>query len=97
VGNVLLKQRVEKFWAARANRRTWMPSRNWASSIKLASRCGLGQTSANPVLTTLKNFRPVYEARVKPRADKMEATFDIHKALGPAETIAARKSVIYNH
>ena len=49
------------------------------------------------MLTTLKNFRPVYEARVKPRADKMEATFDIHKALGPAESIAARKSVIYNH
>jgi [NiFe] hydrogenase diaphorase moiety large subunit len=31
-------------------------------TIKATSRCGLGQTSPNPVLTTLKNFRPLYEA-----------------------------------
>ncbi len=34
-------------------------------SIKLASLCGLGQTAANPVLTTLKYFREEYEAHIK--------------------------------
>lgn len=97
VGNVLLKQRVEKILDGKGEPGDLDALKELGETIKLASRCGLGQTSANPVLTTLKNFRPVYEARVKLRADKMEATFDIHKALGPAESIAARKSVIYNH
>lgn len=34
---------------------------------KLASLCGLGQTAANPVLSTLKYFRDEYEAHVKDR------------------------------
>ncbi len=97
VGNVLLKQRLEKLLDGKGEPQDLDALKDLGETIKLTSRCGLGQTAANPVLTTLKNFRPVYEARVKPRADKMEPTFDIHKALAPAETIASRKSVIYNH
>ena len=29
------------------------------------SRCGLGQTSPNPILTTLQNFREMYEAKLQ--------------------------------
>ncbi|PKL48863.1 MAG: NADH:ubiquinone oxidoreductase, partial [Planctomycetes bacterium HGW-Planctomycetes-1] len=64
-------------------------------SIKTTSRCGLGQTSPNPVLTTLKNFRPLYENKVKKYPDGMQPTFDIRKALADAEKIANRQSVIY--
>jgi NADH:ubiquinone oxidoreductase subunit F (NADH-binding) len=32
--------------------------------IKKTSRCGLGQTSPNPILSTLKNFRKLYEDRL---------------------------------
>ena len=35
----------------------------WGKMIKNTSRCGLGQTSPNPILTTLQNFRELYEAR----------------------------------
>jgi ferredoxin len=35
-----------------------------ADTIKTASMCGLGQTSPNPVLTTLRYFRDEYEAHV---------------------------------
>jgi NADH:ubiquinone oxidoreductase subunit F (NADH-binding)/Pyruvate/2-oxoacid:ferredoxin oxidoreductase delta subunit len=35
-----------------------------ASTVKEASLCGLGQTAANPVLSTLRFFRDEYEAHV---------------------------------
>lgn len=35
-----------------------------AVTVKTGSLCGLGKTAANPVLTTLKYFRPEYEAHV---------------------------------
>ena len=36
-----------------------------AKHIKASSLCGLGQTSPNPVLSTLKYFREEYEAHIK--------------------------------
>ncbi len=97
VGNVLLRDRVSKILQGKGEPTDLDYLKELGETIKIASRCGLGQTSANPVLTTLKNFRPIYEARVKPRTDGMIATFDIHQALHAAETITGRKSVIYNH
>lgn len=38
---------------------------NIAEGVKAGSLCGLGQTSPNPVLTTLRYFRDEYEAHVK--------------------------------
>jgi NADH:ubiquinone oxidoreductase subunit F (NADH-binding)/(2Fe-2S) ferredoxin/Pyruvate/2-oxoacid:ferredoxin oxidoreductase delta subunit len=37
----------------------------WATSIKNASLCGLGQTAPNPVLSTIRYFRAEYEAHIK--------------------------------
>ena len=36
-----------------------------SQQIKDTSLCGLGQTSPNPVLTTIKYFRDEYEAHIK--------------------------------
>jgi len=33
--------------------------------VKSTSQCGLGQTAANPVLTTVKYFRDEYEAHIR--------------------------------
>src|SRR5690606_35891215 len=35
-----------------------------SGTITIASLCGLGQTAANPVISTLKYFRDEYEAHV---------------------------------
>ena len=37
---------------------------NLAEMVTSASLCGLGQTSANPILTTLRHFREEYEAHI---------------------------------
>ena len=65
------------------------------ATVKTASRCGLGQTSANPVLSTLANFRPCYEALVKPTADGLNPAFDVKAAIAEAEAIAGHSSEIY--
>jgi len=39
-----------------------------ANSVRSASLCGLGQTAPNPVLTTLRYFRPEYEAHIKEKS-----------------------------
>jgi NADH:ubiquinone oxidoreductase subunit F (NADH-binding) len=41
---------------------------NLASVIKETSLCGLGQSAPNPVLSTLRYFRPEYEAHMYERA-----------------------------
>jgi [NiFe] hydrogenase diaphorase moiety large subunit len=96
VGNVLLKKYLDKILDGKGELQDLDFLKSLGESIKITSRCGLGQTSPNPVLTTLKNFRPVYEAKVRKEADIMQPLFDIKKALKPAEEIAKRKSVIFN-
>ena len=95
VGNVLLKKYLNKILAGKGEPEDLNLLKELGESIKTTSRCGLGQTSPNPVLTTLKNFRKSYETKVKKAVDGMQPTFDIRKALADAEKIANRQSVIY--
>jgi len=48
-------------------------------TIKTTARCGLGQTSANPVLTTLKSFGGMYEALVSEEPDGLKRSFDCRR------------------
>ena len=56
-------------------------------------RCGLGQTSPNPILSTLQNFRSEYLSRLRPDETGLLPTFDLSKAVGESERITGRKSV----
>ncbi len=52
----------------------------WSKYMKQANRCGLGQTAANPIMTTIDNFRPLYEALVK-TDDEYVSEFNMDKAV----------------
>ena len=95
VGNALLLERIESIIAGRGELADVDYLQSLAGTIKTASRCGLGQTSANPVLTTLKNFRGAYEAKVAEAEAGMIPTFDIRAALSEAEGIIGRQSELY--
>ncbi len=95
VGNVLLAERLDAIIEGKGQAGDLEYLESLGASIKTASRCGLGQTSANPVLTTLKNFRPVYEALLGEPEDGQLRRFDIRAALGKAESIIGRQSVHY--
>jgi [NiFe] hydrogenase diaphorase moiety large subunit len=93
VGNVLLLERINKLVDGRGEPSDLDYLHQLCETVKTASRCGLGQTSANPVITTLKNFRHVYEEAVSARDDGLQPSFDVRTALADAERIAQRPSV----
>ncbi|MCK5083535.1 MAG: NADH:ubiquinone oxidoreductase, partial [Candidatus Omnitrophica bacterium] len=96
VGNVIMKNRLEQIIAGKGEPSDLDYLENLGNTIKKTSRCGLGQTSPNPILTTIKNFRALYEAKMTEQKPGMQPSFDIHEALGEAQRLTGRKSVIFN-
>jgi [NiFe] hydrogenase diaphorase moiety large subunit len=95
VGNVLLKERIERIISGLGQPSDIDYLKNLGATIIRTSRCGLGQTSANPVLTSLKNFSEEYEVRVEQERNGLSPHFDILEALRDSSEIAGRKSVIF--
>ncbi len=60
----LLKKKLEKIQAGDGVREDLKEIEEW-SNIMQINRCGLGHTAANPVITSLKNFRKLYEALIQ--------------------------------
>lgn len=65
IGNKRLHELLEKITEGNATEDDIPRLRNLANVIKDTSLCGLGQTSPNPVLSTLDNFMNEYLAHVK--------------------------------
>ena len=68
---------------------------NWAYMMK-ANRCGLGQTAINPILTSLKNFRGLYEKKLKRNTD-YSTGFNLQDAVQEAAEAAGRKPYFVEH
>jgi hypothetical protein len=49
------------------------------------SRCGLGQTAPNPILSTLRNFPQIYEAKL---AKAEDVRIDVKASVRDAAAIA---------
>jgi [NiFe] hydrogenase diaphorase moiety large subunit len=90
VGNVLLKERLDRIRAGRGEAADLDYLESLGRTVKTASRCGLGQTSANPVLSTLENFRPAYEALLVTPAAGMQPGFDLTARLAEAAAMTGR-------
>ena len=95
VGNVLLKERLEKIMDGRGEPADLDYLQELGTTIKKTSRCGLGQTSPNPILTSLANFRDQYEAKVAESKEALRPSFDVRAALTEAENIAGHSSEVY--
>jgi len=65
IGNKRLYEMLEKITEGKGTIEDLARLRNLSSVIKDTSLCGLGQTSPNPVLSTMDNFWEEYEAHVK--------------------------------
>nr|WP_319398637.1 NADH-quinone oxidoreductase subunit NuoF [uncultured Carboxylicivirga sp.] len=65
IGNKRLYEMLHKITEGKGTEEDLTNLRNLSNVIKDTSLCGLGQTSPNPVLSTLDNFWDEYEAHVK--------------------------------
>ncbi len=94
VGNLLLKERLDRIRAGRGEAADLDYLQKLGETVRAASRCGLGQTSPNPVLSTLKNFRAAYDRLLRPPAAVGEQPgFDLAARLEEARTMTGRDSV----
>ena len=96
VGNVFLKQGIEKVMKGFAEKEDLQYLKDLSKTMKMTSRCGLGMASPNPVLGSLEQFPLVYSSLIKQVEDGMQAGFDIQVALEESRRIAKRSSMIYD-
>ncbi len=78
----VLKKKLEKILNGRGIAQDITDIEEWAKYLK-ASRCGLGQTAANPLLSSIKNFRYLYESKIQTRKE-YDTGFDLSSAVKEA-------------
>jgi [NiFe] hydrogenase diaphorase moiety large subunit len=64
--------------------------RELGDTIRRTSRCGLGQTAPNPILTSLEGLAAEYESRTEDNDTGLQRSFDLDAALEPAQAIPGR-------
>ncbi len=89
VGSALLKKELEKIVGDRGTLADIAAIEALANTVTRMSRCGLGQTAANPILTTMRNFPQAYEARLQSEAFLPRVT--LQEALAEAIEIRGRE------
>ena len=75
----LLKQKLEKILNGHGVWKDLEDLEKWPEVMRI-NRCGLGQTAANPVITSLRNFRALYEERIQ-KGRSFDEGFDLEKAV----------------
>jgi [NiFe] hydrogenase diaphorase moiety large subunit len=82
VGTVLLLERLDRIMNGRGEPADLDYLRELGSTIIATSRCGLGQTSPNPVLSTLEHFPEAYTSRLREPDDRRQPGFRSWAARG---------------
>lgn len=85
VGTTLLQQGMQTIVDGRATLSDIAATEALANTVARMSRCGLGQTAPNPILSTMRSFPHLYEARLQPKASA--SRFDLTSALQDAVAI----------
>ncbi|MFO7723568.1 MAG: NADH-ubiquinone oxidoreductase-F iron-sulfur binding region domain-containing protein, partial [Bacteroidales bacterium] len=75
----LLRNKLLKILDARGVKQDIDDIVDWGKILK-ASRCGLGQTAANPMLSSLRNFRHLYEKKIQ-KNKEFDSGFDLGQAV----------------
>jgi [NiFe] hydrogenase diaphorase moiety large subunit len=88
VGTSMLKQTMDKIAAGHGTHYDLAEVEHLDQILQNSSHCGLGRTACNPVLHTLKHFRPAYENKLK--SLEFEPGFDLDGALARAREMTGR-------
>lgn len=90
---IALKHKLEKLLEGRGVEKDLHDLEGWGKMMKLLNRCGLGQTAANPVLSTLENFRNEYDKLLQP-GNVNEFTFNLLESVQESCDYVGRKAEI---
>jgi len=85
-GTVQLHSKVELILAGAGTQTDVDDLARWGALVRTASRCGLGATAANPLLTTLEKFPEIYRSRLRTQEHALLPSFDLDAALAGYDT-----------
>lgn len=88
VGTSLLKNQLDKIVEGHGSAGDVVALEELCQLVKNHSHCGLGQTAANPILTTLERYPELYQSKLKKIS--YEPGFDLDGALETARRMANR-------
>jgi [NiFe] hydrogenase diaphorase moiety large subunit len=88
VGTSLLKKQYDKICTGHGSSGDVRELKEIAVLIKATSHCGLGQTAAQPILTTLERYPELYDQKLKQIS--FEPGFDLDGALAIARQLSGR-------
>ena len=88
VGTSLLRNMLDKICEGHGTPHDLVELTHMAKLVRTTSHCGLGQTAANPILSTLERYPDLYEKRLK--AISFEPGFDLDGALAISRKLTGR-------
>ncbi|MCP4140485.1 MAG: hypothetical protein GY755_09380 [Chloroflexi bacterium] len=88
--NVILRNKLLKILDGNGVEQDIDELYKWAGVGRSVNRCGLGQTAANPILTTIENFRHLYEDLVQMNESFVSA-FDMESAVAESCEVVGRE------
>jgi [NiFe] hydrogenase diaphorase moiety large subunit len=88
VGTSLLQKQIDKIVEGHGSAGDIVALEELCQLVKNYSHCGLGQTAANPILTTLERYPDLYHSRLKELS--FEPGFDLDGALETARRMVNR-------
>ena len=88
VGTSMLVAAMDKIHAGNGTQHELREMNRLNRVLLMSAHCGLGHTACNPILDTLKRFRPAYERKL--RSLDFTPSFDVDGALGRARQMTGR-------
>lgn len=91
--NMILKNSIEKVVEGKAIKKDIDDMLAWSEILRKTTRCGLGQTSSNPITTTIKNFKELYDKRVKDV--EYSSDFNILESVKESCEVVGRSAIVH--
>ncbi|HSW30490.1 MAG TPA: NAD(P)H-dependent oxidoreductase subunit E [Longimicrobiales bacterium] len=86
-GNGILEKYLDRVLTGQGEPADLRAMERAASTMKRMSRCGLGQTACNPVLTSMENFPELYQDAVSEHPEGFRRSFDLTSAVAGHEAL----------
>lgn len=91
----VLNNKLKKILAGKGVEKDLTDLKSWSKNL-IASRCGLGQTAANPIVSSLKNFPHLYNELIQ-KDKQFDEGFDMEKAIQASCTYVGRVPNLNHH
>lgn len=91
---LIMKNKLQKILDGHGVRKDIDDLLSWGKTLK-ASRCGLGQAAGNPILSSIFNFRHLYEKHIQSLIE-FDNGFDLEKSVEPYRKFVHRKPVFHH-